>query len=344
MIITKESVNNYLTANRLAAEQAIADGKVVLAKITLVRDGLPIAHVFPKNTGGEATAHAAHLAIVGMNPDLIYVSNDTYMATTPTKIDGTPWESGEMAKVRAEGGPDAELVRDCLTTLAADQLGNVAAGHQTYRVINGDVVWDEPMIVEEGDTENGGTYGGAIVDSIRESFRSESLLSIMAKNGAPLHQLDDQDRTEFEMRLRCLVVKEVLGQVADVALIARNAVEERIIKEMIVNDPGGDYDTDTTYVGVHQDSHPLAGQTVKVHPRLDHNLLVDGADFTVTDWVDRMDPETSWSLPELAQRGNYAAKQYLARVDVCELPQDSEIVYGKIGGLGYIVHVSELER
>lgn len=42
--------------------------------------------------------------------------------------------------------------------------------------------------------------------------------------------------------------------------------------------------------------------------------------------------------------GNPAAIIYGMRVGVAGLPLDNEVVYGKVDGLGHMVHVSEIVR
>lgn len=92
---------------------------------------------------------------------------------------------------------------------------------------------------------------------------------------------------------------------------------------------------------VHSDRSPLAGQTVKIKEgTLDpaQNLVVGGAMYWVEDWWDHLTGKT-WS----ESVGNFAAVHYGFRLGVNGLPADNEVVYGKIGSLGHIVHVSEIE-
>ncbi len=42
--------------------------------------------------------------------------------------------------------------------------------------------------------------------------------------------------------------------------------------------------------------------------------------------------------------GNPAAIIYALRVGMSSLPYDDNVLYGKINGLGYLVHVNELEE
>ena len=80
---------------------------------------------------------------------------------------------------------------------------------------------------------------------------------------------------------------------------------------------------------MHGEAHAKAGKTVK---------LIDGKEFRLEDWWDRIGGE-SWQL----MRGkNFAARNYGIRASEAGLPIDDEVVYGKIGALGHIVHVSEL--
>lgn len=84
---------------------------------------------------------------------------------------------------------------------------------------------------------------------------------------------------------------------------------------------------------MHEYSHPYAGGTVIVRDTAEQ--------FWLEDWWDKIGGQ-SWQYSAMA--GNWAAKNYRDKVEsvVSRIPADDEVVYGKIGSLGYIFHVSEL--
>lgn len=89
---------------------------------------------------------------------------------------------------------------------------------------------------------------------------------------------------------------------------------------------------------MHTTPHPLAGRTVK----LCDGVELSGepaAEFTVEDWNDRVFGQ-SWQ----AMQGHPASLAYAVRGGMAGLPGDNEVVYGKAGGLGHLVHVSELAQ
>lgn len=80
----------------------------------------------------------------------------------------------------------------------------------------------------------------------------------------------------------------------------------------------------------------MAGQTVQVRMTTfggGHNNIED---FEVEDWWDHLTGK-SWMISS----GNFAAMNYAMRSGFAGLPTDDEVVYGHIGALGYLVHVSE---
>jgi len=84
---------------------------------------------------------------------------------------------------------------------------------------------------------------------------------------------------------------------------------------------------------IHDQPHKLAGQTVAIKTG-----TFQGNHFRVEDWHDRV-IGGSWMDAE----GNPAALDYAMRSGVKDkLPLDNEVLYGKIGGLGKLVHQSEL--
>jgi hypothetical protein len=97
---------------------------------------------------------------------------------------------------------------------------------------------------------------------------------------------------------------------------------------------------------LHTEPHPLAGKTVKIKQQARHFQKPDfgGSDFRLEDWWDRVGGK-SWRVCD----GNVGCCVYGMRIGLSHtsvgggIPPDDEVVYGHIGGLGHLVHVSELE-
>ncbi len=86
----------------------------------------------------------------------------------------------------------------------------------------------------------------------------------------------------------------------------------------------------------HDAKHPLSGQTVKVNLKLaDGSIKLE--EYRLEDWWDHLTGQ-SW----MNSNGNPAALMYAMRNGIVGLPLDDEVVYGKIGSLGHLVHVSEI--
>ena len=91
---------------------------------------------------------------------------------------------------------------------------------------------------------------------------------------------------------------------------------------------------------MHTETHPQSLTTVQLIKELDHNLmgvLPAGTDFRIEDWWDHL-TGGSW----MNAKSNPAALMYAIRSAVMQIPIDDEVVYGKIGIYGVLVHVSEL--
>lgn len=91
----------------------------------------------------------------------------------------------------------------------------------------------------------------------------------------------------------------------------------------------------------HPEAHPLAGRTVVLNDTAKDGLgeVVPGTEFRVEDYWDRVSGG-SWMFAE----GNPACLKYAMRTGLSggNIPLDDEVVYGKIGPFGHLVHVSEL--
>lgn len=87
----------------------------------------------------------------------------------------------------------------------------------------------------------------------------------------------------------------------------------------------------------HSEKHPLAGSIVVITEG-----EFKGEKYRIEDWWDRLTGE-SW----MYSNGNPAAMEYGIRSSGIGHPGDrspmnDEVVYGKIGGLGKLMHVSKL--
>lgn len=81
---------------------------------------------------------------------------------------------------------------------------------------------------------------------------------------------------------------------------------------------------------IHDEPHELAGKTVE---------LSDGSKYVIEDWADRVYGKSIWMA-----NGNPAALQYAVYCAAKHLPIDDLTLYGKIGGLGFIRHESEIVK
>jgi hypothetical protein len=90
---------------------------------------------------------------------------------------------------------------------------------------------------------------------------------------------------------------------------------------------------------LHSEPHALAGRTARLvaHGADVNGHLVEDAEIRIEDWWDRVYGR-SW----MSSIGNPAAIIYAMRSAVRNLPGDDEVVYGKVDGYGFLVHVTEL--
>lgn len=86
----------------------------------------------------------------------------------------------------------------------------------------------------------------------------------------------------------------------------------------------------------HSSPHPQAGQTVTVNAEL-HMAGPGPHQFVIEDWADR-----AYGRSWMFVNGNPAALAYAVRSSVAGLPLDDEVVYGKVGSRGHLVHVREI--
>lgn len=92
-----------------------------------------------------------------------------------------------------------------------------------------------------------------------------------------------------------------------------------------------------------REKSPYAGMVVKTKPGLGFDPLnavcLSDQEFLVEDWWQNVYGH-SWK----ASDGNPAALSYAFRTGMSggKIPTDDEVLYGKIGMFGYLLHLSEL--
>lgn len=96
-------------------------------------------------------------------------------------------------------------------------------------------------------------------------------------------------------------------------------------------------------MGAPREKSPYAGMVVKTKPDVGIDLTsgrpLGNSAFHVEDWWQNVAGK-SWMQSD----GNPAAMNYAFRIGMRggAVPTDNEVLYGKIGMLGYLFHVSEL--
>lgn len=88
---------------------------------------------------------------------------------------------------------------------------------------------------------------------------------------------------------------------------------------------------------IHTKQSELANTTVLIKKEASQ---LGGQEIRVEDWWDRVGGG-SW----MDATGNPACLGYAARTGFSKepIPLNNDVIYGKIDGLGYLVHISELE-
>ena len=93
---------------------------------------------------------------------------------------------------------------------------------------------------------------------------------------------------------------------------------------------------------VHNEQSPLARNTVKIKKEVKHPQVSDfgGSEIHIEDWWDKVSGK-SWMDCE----GNPACLIYAARTGFSDnpVPTDDDVLYGKIGPYGHLVHLTELD-
>ena len=85
---------------------------------------------------------------------------------------------------------------------------------------------------------------------------------------------------------------------------------------------------------MHDQPHPRAGLTVRIA-----SGEFKGQDYRIEDWWDRVSGR-SWRHSGFHPAG---IAYTIRAIEVDQLPEDDEVLYGKVGRYGALIHVSEIE-
>ena len=85
---------------------------------------------------------------------------------------------------------------------------------------------------------------------------------------------------------------------------------------------------------VHTEAYPDAGKTTTIAVG-----EFAGQPYRIEDYWDRVGGK-SW----MYMNGNPACLNYAVRSAIAGLPLDDEVLYGKIGMFGHLIHISELKE
>ena len=91
---------------------------------------------------------------------------------------------------------------------------------------------------------------------------------------------------------------------------------------------------------IHEYCSAFAGCRMKIKPEIKnpHQDNFAGSILTIDDYWDRISG-ASW----MDNLNNKYVKIYAQRVKDSELPEDNEVLYGEIGLIGYLIHITEIE-
>lgn len=93
---------------------------------------------------------------------------------------------------------------------------------------------------------------------------------------------------------------------------------------------------------LHKERSEFAGKHVRIRDGIKHLQVKNfgGSKILIEDWWDRVSGG-SWMFAQ----GNPGCLVYALRTGTSKTPPptDDEVLYGKIEGLGHLVHISEIE-
>ena len=114
----------------------------------------------------------------------IVAVNDSYTASSPTKVDGSNWQHGDMSHAFQNKTQDAAFVRECLTYLVVEAEA-VCMISLPYERSQGKVFydWDHVQTISTEDEDGTSILGGELADALRSAFEVKKITSVMEEEG-----------------------------------------------------------------------------------------------------------------------------------------------------------------
>lgn len=170
----RESLLSYAERIKDHAQSVYQDPETeqVNPVIGLWCDGVPQIWLFPH--GGDVAYDCAKICWTmarNTGVDAITLATDAVYATSGTKVDGTPWEHGEMQKAKNERNENAHLVVDSMVITAMDRTQTAMGWFGNYRVEDDrSITWLEEEVHIEGEHGESGQLDGRITAAMRDGF------------------------------------------------------------------------------------------------------------------------------------------------------------------------------
>jgi hypothetical protein len=87
-----------------------------------------------------------------------------------------------------------------------------------------------------------------------------------------------------------------------------------------------------------RDPSPYAGQTVRLRETA---AELGGHECEVVDWYERVGQSVTWR--EALEAGDPRAQNYAIRRGLGGLPDDDDVLFGRVDGMGQLIHRSEID-
>jgi hypothetical protein len=137
-------------------------------------DGVPQIWLFPHGVSDDVGYDCAKICWTmarNTGVDAITLVTDAMYTTSQTKVDGTPWERGEMQKAKDEGNENAHLVVDSMVITAMDRTQTAMGWFGNYRVEDDrSITWLDEEVRVEGEHGMSGQLDGRIAAAMRDGF------------------------------------------------------------------------------------------------------------------------------------------------------------------------------
>jgi len=173
------------------------------------------------------------LLIRGIELDELVFISDSYISSSTTKHDGTPWDHGEMAKAYLDMTADADLVSENIMAIRLRRDGRLQSYSQDYRRNEDDTVTLAEL--RASDSTKDGPWGGYVIEELKKAYEAQTFRQWSEEKGQdPFGEVSEDTFTAYA--LATIIKNSLIPMGCSVMMLARGKDNSQAVVDYLKQD------------------------------------------------------------------------------------------------------------